>query len=240
MLFCRFDSLAGRLALLSSVVCNVYFCTCVLLAGGRASVEESVSLGRFLRDFQGHVVPRSAHGAAECSRDRRIQSMFTLGWETGQSTQSCIDASQQTSGQIIISRSAQVRVIWACLFSEELKQARYLTFACSILINSYWHRSAFARDRGCKYNAARCIEFSDRCLVTHCAWFISQQWALTSLRRSSFQRDCWTSTRRTPCFGHCSVPRPTQVAARVEARRRSRYRRPRKRRRRSHGTRGTL
>jgi len=72
-----------------------------VLAGGWASVEEGISLGRFLRDFQGHVVPGAAHGATERARDRRVQSLFTLGWEARQSAQSGTDTGQQTPGQLI-------------------------------------------------------------------------------------------------------------------------------------------
>ena len=48
--------------------CNVL----VITAGGRATVEEGVSLGRFLRDLQGHIMSRVAHGATERTRDRRV------------------------------------------------------------------------------------------------------------------------------------------------------------------------
>ena len=50
-----------------------------MLVGGGASVEESVSLGLFLRDLQGHTDTRPAHGAAKRSRDRRVQSVSALG-----------------------------------------------------------------------------------------------------------------------------------------------------------------
>jgi len=76
-----------------------------VLVGGRATVQEGISLGHFLRDFQGHVVPRAAHGATERPRDRCIQSVFTLGWEASQSVQSGTDTVQQTPGQLISRRT---------------------------------------------------------------------------------------------------------------------------------------
>ena len=73
---------------MNRVICNAVR----VLEGGRTSVEESVSLGRVLRDLQGHAVPRAACGATERARDRRVQGVFTLGRETSQSAQSRNDA----------------------------------------------------------------------------------------------------------------------------------------------------
>ena len=88
-----------------------------MLAGGRASVKKGVSLGGVFRDFQGHVVPLAAHGATQRSRDRRVQSLFTLGRETSQSAQSGSDAGQQTPGRLPYNRIIiNIDIILLCLW----------------------------------------------------------------------------------------------------------------------------